>query len=320
MSFKACPSVLQAIGHTPLIELSRVGKDLPARIFAKAEFMNPGGSMKDRIALKMIEDAEGEGKLKPGDTVLEETSGNTGISLAVVCAIKGYKFIAVMSEGNSPERRQILRALGAQVELVPQTEDGKPGQVTGEDLALVEKRTKELQEELGAFWVNQFHSPSNCAGHYTTTAQEIWQQMEGKIDYFVDVVGTSGTFTGIATALKEKDPNIQCWVVEPATAPVLAGKPVTNPKHLLQGSSYGKIPVLWKPEVCDGYITVTDGEAVRTARRLATEEGLLVGYTAGGNVAAALRMAGWCDPGARIATILCDSGMKYLSTDLFKQA
>ena len=142
--------------------------------------------------------------------------------------------------------------------------------------------------------------------------------MEGRIDYFVDVVGTSGTFTGIATALKEKDPKIQCWVVEPASAPVLAGKPVTNPKHVLQGSSYAKIPALWKPEVCDGYITVTDGEAIRTSRRLASEEGLLVGYTAGGNVAAALRMAGWCDPGANIVTILCDSGMKYLSTDLFK--
>ncbi len=190
--------------------------------------------------------------------------------------------------------------------------------VTGEDLALVEKRAKELQEELGAFWANQFHNPGNCAAHHQTTAQEIWQQMDGKIDFFIDVVGTSGTFTGIATALKEKNPNIQCWAVEPATAPVLAGKPVTNPKHVLQGSSYAKIPHLWQSEVCDGYLTVTDGEAIRAARRLAAEEGLLCGYTSGGNVAAALRLAGWCDPGARIVTVLCDSGMKYLSCDLFK--
>nr|WP_315989578.1 cysteine synthase family protein [Desulforamulus aquiferis] len=260
---RSCTSVIQAIGNTPLIELGRVGKDLPAKIFAKAEFMNPGGSMKDRIALRMIEDAEQEGRLKPGDTVLEETSGNTGIGLAIVCAIKGYKFVAVMSEGNSPERRQILQALGAEVELVPQSEGGKPGQVTGKDLELVEQRAKELEKQLNAFWINQFHNPSNCLGHYSTTAQEIWEQMEGKIDYFLDVVGTSGTFTGIATALKEKDPNIKCWVVEPASAPVLAGKPVTDPKHVLQGSSYGKVPELWRPELCNGYITVTDGEAIR---------------------------------------------------------
>lgn len=301
-----------------MVELARIGKGLPGRIFAKAEFMNPSGSMKDRIALKMIEEAEQAGQLKPGSIVIEETSGNTGIALAMVCAVKGYRFVAVMSEGNSPERRQILQALGARVELVPQAAGGKPGQVTGADLALVEERTRQLQRELGAFWVNQFDNPGNCAAHYETTAQEIWQQMDGQIDYFLDVVGTSGTFTGIAKALKEKDPNLQCWVVEPAAAAVLAGKPVTNPQHVLQGSSYAKVPRLWDAGVCDGYLTVTDGEAVRAARRLAAEEGLLCGYTSGGNVAAALRLAGWCDAGARIVTILCDSGLRYLSSDLFK--
>lgn len=315
---KVCSSVLQAIGNTPIIELSRISQDLPGQVFAKAEFMNPSGSMKDRIALKMIEEAEKEGKLKPGSIVIEETSGNTGIGLAMVCAIKGYKFIAVMSEGNSPERRQILQAMGAKVELVPQAEGGNPGQVTGEDLAMVERRAQKMAQELDAFLVNQFHNPYNCQAHFETTAEEIWQQMEGKIDYFLDVVGTSGTFTGIATALKEKDSNIQCWVVEPATAAVLAGKPVSNPKHVLQGSSYAKVPDLWNPKACDGYITVSDGEAIRMARRLATQEGLLCGYTSGGNVAAAMRVAGWCDPGAKIVTLLCDSGMKYLSTDLFK--
>lgn len=315
---KTCSSVLEAIGETPVIELARLGQGLPGRIFAKAEFMNPTGSMKDRIALKMIEEAEKEGKLKPGTLVIEETSGNTGIGLAMVCAIKGYQFTAVMSAGNSPERKQILEAMGAKVELVPQTKGGKPGQVTGEDLALVEQRAKEMAQETNAFLVNQFHNPHNVAAHYETTAQEIWQQMEGKIDYFIDVVGTSGTFTGIASALKAKDPNIKCWVVEPATAAVLAGKPITNPQHVLQGSSYAKIPDLWENQVCDGNITVTDDEAVATARSLATQEGLLCGYTSGGNVAAALKIAKDCQAGARIVTILCDSGMKYLSTPLFK--
>lgn len=317
MFSKICSSVLEAIGNTPLIELSRIAGESPGKIYAKAEFMNPTGSMKDRIALRMIEDAEREGKIQPGSIIVEETSGNTGIGLAMVCAIKGYQFIAVMSEGNSPERQQMLQAMGAKVELVPQTAGGKPGSVTGEDLALVEKRAEELTAELKAFWVNQFNNPSNCQAQYDTAAQEIWKQMGGKIDYFLDLVGTSGTFTGIASALKDKDPKIQCWAVEPASAPVLAGKPVTNPQHVLQGSSYAKVPALWNPKVCDGYITVTDGEAIRAARRLATEEGLFCGYTAGGNVAAALRLAGWCNPDARIVTILCDSGMKYLSTDLF---
>lgn len=317
---KVCSTVLEAIGNTPIIELARISQGQPGRVFAKAEFMNPSGSMKDRIALKMIEEAEKEGKLKPGSIVIEETSGNTGIGLAMVCAIKGYKFIAVMSEGNSPERRQILQAMGAKVELVPQAAGGKPGQVTGEDLALVERHAQEIAQESDAFLVNQFHNPTNCKAHYETTAEEIWQQMGGRIDYFLDVVGTSGTFTGIATALKEKDSNIQCWVVEPATAAVLAGKPVINPKHVLQGSSYAKVPDLWQPKVCDGYITVSDGEAIRMARRLATEEGMLCGYTSGGNVAAAIRIAGWSNPGTRIVTLLCDSGMKYLSTDLFKQS
>ncbi|EAX47485.1 Pyridoxal-5'-phosphate-dependent enzyme, beta subunit [Thermosinus carboxydivorans Nor1] len=314
---KVCSSALEAIGNTPLIRLARLDADLPGQIYAKAEFLSPGGSMKDRIARQMIEDAERAGKLKPGDTVVEVTSGNTGIGLAIVCAIKGYRFIAVMSEGNSPERRMILQALGAKVELVPQGPGGKPGQVTGQDLKLVEERGRQIAQELQAFFVDQFHNPSNVAAHAATTGQEIWDQLEGKIDIFLDVVGTAGTFVGVASTLKAKNPAIRCLAVEPASAPVLAGKPVTSPQHKLQGSSYAMIPGLWRQDLCDGYLTVTDEEAVATARRLAAEEGLLVGYTAGGNVAAALKLAKECAPGTTIVTILCDSGMKYLSSDLF---
>ena len=291
---------------------------MPATVYAKAEFLNPGGSMKDRIALKMIEDAEHSGYLQPGNTILEITSGNTGISLAMVCGIKGYKFIAVMSAGNSPERKMILEALGATVKLVPQHPGGKAGQVTGEDLKLVEEYGRQLAKELNAFLPDQFNNFSNIAAHMQTTGKEIWEQMNGEIDIFLDVVGTAGTFIGISSALKIFDPNIQCLAVEPITAPVLAGKPIVNPQHKLQGSSYGMIPPLWNPSYCDGFLTVSDEEAIKTAQMLATKEGLLVGYTAGGNVAAAIKLAQHAAPGTRIITILCDSGMKYLSTDLFK--
>lgn len=275
--------------------------------------------MKDRIALKMIQDAEQTGTLRPGSTVLEVTSGNTGIGLAIVCAIRGYKFIAVMSAGNSPERKIILEALGAKVELVPQRPGGRPGQVTGEDLKLVEKKGQQLAKDINAYFVNQFNNTSNPAAHTETTASEILQQMDGKLDIFVDVVGTAGTFVGTSLGLKNYNKAIRCIAVEPATAPVLAGKMITNPQHKLQGSSYAMIPPLWKTELCDDYLTVTDQEATETSKLLAAKEGLLVGYTAGANVAAALKVAHTCQPGTRIVTILCDSGMKYLSSDLFKK-
>ncbi|MBP2629258.1 MAG: cysteine synthase [Firmicutes bacterium] len=313
-----CNSILQSIGKTPIIKLSRLCADMPATVFAKAEFLNPSGSMKDRIALKIIEDAEQSGCLQPGNTVVEITSGNTGISLAMVCAVKGYKFIAVMSAGNSPERKMILEALGATVKLVPQHPGGKPGQVTGEDLKLVEESGRKLAKELNAFLSDQFNNFSNIAAHIQTTGKEIWEEMNGEIDIFLDVVGTAGTFIGISSALKNFNPRIQCLAVEPSTAPILAGMPIITPEHKLQGSSYAMIPSLWNPSYCDGYLTVSDQEAIKTAQMLATKEGILVGYTAGGNVAAAIKLAQTAAPGTRIITILCDNGMKYLSTDLFK--
>lgn len=313
-----CQSVLDVIGYTPLIELNRLCSGLPGKVYAKAEFLNPGGSMKDRIAFQMITDAEQAGDLHPGIPVVEVTSGNTGIGLAIVCAVKGYEFIAVMSAGNSPERKLILEALGAKVVLVPQCPGGKPGQVTGQDLKLAEDHGRKLAAEINAYFINQFNNSSNPKTHAQTTAVEIINQLHGKIDVFIDVIGTGGTFVGTAQALKRANTSITCLALEPDTAPILAGKQVTNPQHNLQGSSYSMIPPLWKAELCDGYLTVSDSEAIQTARLLAAREGLLVGYTSGANVAAALKIASDCKPGTIITTILCDSGMKYLSCDLFE--
>ncbi len=310
-------SILDAVGHTPLVELARLGRGLPGRIFGKAEFMNPGASMKDRIGLQILREAEAGGQLRSGMAVVEMTSGNTGISLAMACAVTGYPFIAVMSQGNSPERTRMLKALGARVELVPQARGHTPGQVTGEDLALVEKRTRELVAELGAFWADQFHNPNNHIAHCLTTGAEIWEQMEGRVDVFLHVVGTAGTFRGVAQALKDRDQRVRCLAVEPALAPVLAGEEVKDQRHQLQGSSYAMVPPLWDPACCDGYLKVTDEEAVEAGRRLARSEGIVAGYTSGGNVAAALQVAAASEPHTRIVTLLCDSGMKYLSTNLF---
>lgn len=310
-------SVLGAIGHTPLVALDRLARGLPGRVLLKLEFFNPGYSIKDRIALRIIEDAERSGKLRPGGTVVELTSGNTGTGLAVVCAVKGYALIAVMSEGNSVERRRMLEALGARVELVPQAPGSTRGQVSGEDLALVEERAQSLVRELGAFRADQFNNPSNVAAHEEGTGAEILEQTGGRVDAFVGTVGTAGTFVGIARALKRHNPAIRTYAVEPAGAPTLAGKPVVNPSHKIQGAGYALIPPLWDPSLCDAYLTVTDDEAIETARRLAREEGIFGGFSTGANVAAALQVARSLREGAIVVTTANDSGLKYLSTDLF---
>jgi len=312
-------SVLGAIGSTPMVALDRLTKSLPGRIYLKLEFFNPGYSIKDRIALRIIEHAERDGRLKPGGTVVELTSGNTGTGLAVVCAVKGYRLIAVMSEGNSVERRRMLKALGAQVELVPQAVGSLPGQVSGQDLALVEDRTHELVEQLGAFRADQFHNPSNVSAHQFGTAAEIIEQTRGQIDAFVGTVGTAGTFMGIARALKAHNSAIRCIVVEPAGAPILAGQPVTNPAHKIQGAGYGMIPPQWDAAFCDDYLAVSDEDAIATTRKLAGDEGIFAGFSTGANVAAALSVARQSPPGYVIVTTANDSGLKYLSTDLFPE-
>lgn len=309
-------SVLEAIGNTPLVALDRLAAGRPARVVAKVEFYSPGASIKDRVALRTIEQAEREGRLRPGDTVVELTSGNMGAGLAVVCAVKGYRLIAVMSEGNSPERRRMLEALGARVELVPQAGGPRPGQVTGEDLALVEERTRQLVQALAAFRPDQFANLEGPRAHELTTGEELLAQTDGRLDAFVAAVGTAGTFVGVARALKRHDPAIRCYAVEPAQAQALGGQPIEDARHKLQGIGYAFVPPLWDPALCDGTVAVTDDEATATARALARREGLFCGFSSGANVAAALRLSASLPPGSLVATVLPDTGLKYLSTDL----
>lgn len=315
---KLAASILDLVGNTPLVALRRLGAGLPGRVLLKMELANPGGSVKDRAALRCIERAEQRGDLQPGSTVIELTSGNMGIGLAIACAIKGYRMIAVMSEGNSPERRRVLSAYGADVELVPQAPGSAPGQVSGEDLELVEARTQTLIAERDAWRPDQFNNPDNPGAHELTTGPEIWDQTGGNIAAFIAIVGTGGTFLGISRYLKGRNPAIQCLAVEPEGAQTLAGKPVTNPGHRLQGAGYAMIPPAWDLALCDGTIAIADEDAVRVARDLARREGILGGFSAGANVAAALRLATDADPGANIVTIACDTGLRYLSTDLFQ--
>jgi cysteine synthase A len=313
-------SVLGVVGGTPAVWLDRLRGNRPGRILLKLELANPGGSIKDRAALACLEAAEARGDLPPGGTVVELTSGNMGIGLAIACAIKGYRMIAVMSEGNSPERRRVLAAYGAEVELVPQLPDGVPGKVSGADLELVEQRTQELVRQLGAWRPDQFANPDNPGAHELSTGPELWQQAGGRpgaLTAFVAMVGTGGTFVGVARALKRRDPGIACYAVEPAGAPVLAGQPVTNPSHKLQGAGYAFVPPAWDPALCAGTIAISDDDAIAAARALARREGVLGGFSTGANVAAALRLADAAPPGAVIATIASDTGLRYLSTDLF---
>jgi cysteine synthase len=309
--------VLEAIGRTPLVALDRLAAGLPGRVMVKLEFYSPGASVKDRVALRIVEDAERSGALQPGGTVVELTSGNMGIGLAVVCAIKGYRLIAVMSAGNSSERRRMLEALGARVELVPQVATSRPGQVSKEDLEAVEVRTAELVRELGAYRPDQFNNPSAVAAHEETTGPEIWDQTDGQVTHFIAAVGTGGTFIGTARALKKRNPGIQTFAVEPASAPFIASGSVTSTSHKLQGTGYALIPPLWDPALVDGYLTATDDEAIATTRALATREGIFAGFSSGANVVAALRLAAEVAPGSVIVTVCPDSGLKYLSTDLF---
>jgi len=311
-------SVLGAIGNTPLVELSRLTRGLEGRILAKLEYLNPGFSKKDRIALQMIEEAEADGRLQPGQAVVELTSGNTGTGLSIVCAVKGYPFVAVISKGNSMERARMMKAFGAEVVLIDQLPESKPGQVSGGDLALVEEAAQRITKERNAFRADQFHLQSSARGHYLHTAPEILQQANGQIDAFCDFVGTGSSFGGCAAAFKEHNPNILCYIVEPAAAAILSGKPVTNPSHRIQGGGYSmmELPLINK-DLIDGYLQVTDEEAMEVTQRLAKEEGIFGGFSSGTNVAAAMQLLKTNCQGKTIAVLLSDSGLKYLSTDLW---
>lgn len=309
------PSVLNAIGSTPLVELSRFTRGLGGRLFVKLEYLNPGGSKKDRMARQVIEDAEANGSLNPHRPVVEMTSGNAGTGLAIVCAVKGYSFIAVMSRGNSQERVRMMRALGAEVVLVDQLPGSIHGQVSGGDLELVNQETARIEKERGAFRADQFHHQGNFRAHYLHTAQEILEQSGGKIDAFCDFVGSGGTFAGCAAAFKEHNPKIQCFVVEPFGCAVLAGDKGVQPNHRIQGGGYSMAPLpLIRPEHIDGYLRVTDEEAMSAARSLAKLEGIFGGFSSGANVAAAKQILA----GRTVVTTINDSGMKYLSTELWE--
>lgn len=312
-------SVLEAIGNTPLVELSRITRGLPGRILLKLDYLNPGLSKKDRVALRIIEEAERSGVLRPGQPVVELTSGNMGTGLAIVCAIKGYPLVVVMSRGNSSERARMMRAFGAEVVLVEQAPGSAAGQVSGQDLQLVESRAQQLTQERGAFRADQFLRDGNWRAHAETTGPEILRQA-GEVDAFCDFVGSGGTYRGCAEAFRALKPNVRCYVVEPAGAAVLAGERPLRPNHRIQGGGYSmeNLKFLQGTSV-DGFLQVTDSEAAACARRLATEEGVFAGFSTGANLAAALQLLQGAHRGETVVTIACDSGLKYLSTDLWPE-
>ena len=319
MQTDLCPSAIEAIGNTPLVDLARITREMDGRILAKLEYLNPGFSKKDRIASQIIADAEASGELAAGQTVVELTSGNTGTGLAIVCGIRGYPFVAVMSKGNSIERARMMSALGAEVVMVDQLPSSIPGQVSGGDLELVERETRKIVKKRNAFRADQFQLKSNFRAHYLNTGPEIIRQSGGQIDVFCDFAGTGGSFAGCTAAFKEHNPAVKCFIVEPEGAAILAGQPVIYPNHRIQGGGYAMphLPML-DPSHVDGYLQVSDHQAVEMARRLAGQEGIFAGYSSGANVAAAVKLLETSFKGKTAAVLICDSGLKYLSTDLWE--
>lgn len=311
-------SVLEAIGNTPLVSLERLVRHwgLEGRILAKLDYLNPSASKKDRIALGMIRDAERAGLLNPGQTVIEETSGNTGNSLALVCSVLGYPFIAVMSKGNSVERVRVSRAFGAEVVLVDQTPGAKPGAVNLADLELVKQETARLTKELGAFCVGQFNNPDNAKAQ-EITADEMWKQSEGTIDAIADFVGTGGGFTGIARGMRRNNPKTRCYLVEPDQVPFYGGEKKEGGKHRIQGGGYGQEVPFLDRSLITGCVGITDDEAMEGARLLSKIEGVFGGFSSGAHAFAAKKLLEGNEKGNTIAIVICDSGLKYLSTDLY---
>ena len=299
----------ELIGNTPLLELSKfsASKGLKTPIIAKVEFFNPGGSVKDRIALAMIEDAEQKGLLKPGATIIEPTSGNTGVGLALVSAVKGYKLILTMPETMSVERRNLVKAYGAEVRLTS-GKDGMAGAI---------RAAEELRDSIpGSIILQQFENTANPAKHYATTGAEIWEQTEGKIDIFVAGVGTGGTISGVGKRLKELNPNVKVIAVEPKASAVLNGGP--SGPHKIQGIGAGFVPKTYDADIIDEVFDVENDDAIRTGRELAKTEGLLVGISAGAAAFAASEIAKRPEnQGKRIVALLPDTGERYLSTVLY---
>lgn len=306
---KIANSLLDLVGSTPLVALTRTVADTQARLWAKVESFNPAGSVKDRIALAMIEDAEARGILCPGATIIEPTSGNTGVGLAFVSAVKGYRLILTMPETMSIERRNLVAAYGARVVLTPGAE-GMKGAIA---------RAEALRDEIeGAVILQQFENPANPARHYRTTGEEIWRDTEGHVDIFVAGVGTGGTISGVGRLLKEKNPGVEIVAVEPASSPVLSEGRAGA--HKIQGIGAGFVPRTFDRNVVDRIVTVTDREAFAAARRLAREEGILAGISSGAAFHAAAQLARQPENGGKnIVVLLPDTGERYLSTALFTQ-
>lgn len=299
-------SISELIGSTPIVKLNRIVDEDSAEVYVKLEYFNPGSSVKDRIALAMIEAAEEEGKLKPGDTIVEPTSGNTGIGLAMVAAAKGYKAVLVMPDTMSLERRNLLRAYGAELVLTPGAE-GMKGAVA---------KAEELAKEKGYFMPQQFNNPANPEVHRRTTGKEIVEQMGDQLDAFVSGIGTGGTITGAGQVLREKYKDIKIFAVEPADSPVLSGgKP--GP-HKIQGIGAGFVPNVLNTEIYDEIITITNEEAFEHARKAGQQEGILCGISSGAAIAAALKVAKRLGKGKKVLAIVPDNGERYLSTQLYQ--
>ena len=300
-----CKTILDLIGNTPLIRIDNL---LSPPIFAKAEFLNPGGSIKDRIAKHLIESAEKDGSLKPGDIIVEATSGNTGIGIALVGKLKGYKVVIVMPASMSEERKKIIRALGAELVITP-TEKSIRGAV---------EKVDELMQRNSNIWrVNQFENPHNPEIHYLTTGPEIWEQADGKVDAFVAGVGSGGTLQGVGKFLKEMNPKVRLIAVEPEGASALLGEePGLHKIHQIQGIGDGFIPAVLDTEMIDDVQCVSDDDAIYFTRQLARKHGLLVGTSSGANVFASMRVSEELGPDAHVVTILADRAERYFSTAL----
>ena len=306
---KIAKQLTELIGGTPLLELGKfsASKGIEKPLIAKVEYFNPGGSVKDRIALAMIEDAEQKGLLKPGATIIEPTSGNTGVGLALVSAVKGYKLILTMPETMSVERRNLVKAYGAEVRLTS-GKDGMAGAI---------RAAEELRDSIpGSIILQQFENPANPAKHYATTAQEIWNDTDGKIDIFVAGVGTGGTISGIGKFLKEKNPNVKIIAVEPSSSPVLNGG--QSGPHKIQGIGAGFVPKTYNAAVIDEVLDIDNDDAIRTGRELARQDGLLVGISSGAAAFGASIIAKRPEnAGKTIVALLPDTGERYLSTVLY---
>ena len=306
MTTRYLSKITEGIGKTPLVRLNRLSDEGGAAIFGKVEFANPGGSVKDRICLNMIDEAERTGTLQPGGTIVEPTSGNTGIGLALIAAVRGYKLILVMPESMSLERASLLSSYGAQLILTPAWE-GMQGSIREAENIIAQNPEY--------FMPDQFSNPANPAIHRATTAVEIWDAMDGKIDAFVAAVGTGGTITGCGEVMKERAPDTKIVAVEPAGSPVLSGG-APGP-HKIQGIGAGFVPKVLNRSIIDDIIRVTDDQAYQTTKLLAKKEGLLVGISAGANVFAAQQVAKDLRPDQNVVTVLCDTGERYLSIEKY---